>query len=226
MGAIPSYPERRVGPEGYIHGWIKVGAPGAPVSASSAQQYIARVSGKLSPRELGNYDVAEYKRTRLEPLYHFSPEQMKAIGAYTETKYQEINEAARAGRDPGPEARTITSAMRPLPDDLILLRELNGADAMHDFKVGDVITDPAFASATLAPRGRFASGRAGTTVMHILTPKGTPAVYADPASGYPEDEMILDRGTSMVIMRVAPRQGHEGFVTDVYLLALPREPHR
>ena len=192
-------------------------------ASEAAQKYIASVSGKLSPRELGDYDVGAYKRDELAPLFHYTDAQERAIHDYTETKYTEINGALREGRDAGPDVDVISSAMRPLPDDLILLRELSGVNAMRGFSVGDVIADQAFASTTLIGRGRFASGRADTTVMHILTPKGTRALFADPASGFPEDEMILDHGTRMVIMRIAARPGHEGYVTDVYLLALPKE---
>lgn len=188
----------------------------------TAEQYIDSVKGQLHPRELGNYDVASYKRERVAPAYSYTPKQAKAIHDYSETAYEDINQAARSGRDPGPVADTISSAMQPLPDDLILLRELNGADSLSDRQPGDILTDPGFASTTLAPRGRYASGRAGSTVLHILAPKGTPAVYADPASGFPEDEMILDRNTPMMIMRSQARPGQEGYVQDVYLLALPK----
>jgi hypothetical protein len=217
---------RRVGPHGYIHGWIKAGAPAASPHAAatlaSAEKYIASMQGKVKPRELNNYDVGRYERETLNPAFHYMPEQEKAIRHYTENGYQEINDSARSGGSLSAEARALSSAMQPLPEDLVLLREVGGAQALGHVSPGDVIHDQGFSSTTLIGRGRFAVGKSDTTVMHILTPKGTPVVWADAASDYPEDEMVLDRGQPMIVMKKQQRAGRSD-VTDVYLLVLPKE---
>lgn len=194
--------------------------------AGKAGEYIKSVTGHLHPRQLDQYDVGNYKRGTLNPAYQYTPEQRKAIRAYTGSAYADINEAARSGRDDGSSAAAaadeLSSAMQPLPEDMLMLREVNGAHALGDVKVGDLIADPGFSSTTIAPGGRFAAGRSGTTIMHILAPKGTPTVWANPAADYPEDEMILDRGQPMQVMKVQPRKGRSD-VTEVFLLALPKE---
>lgn len=189
--------------------------------AAKAQEYVKSLAGHVKLRELDDYDVGEFKRNTLDPAYHYTPEQAKAIGAYTEHAYHEINEAARTGHgEHVGDVDAISSAMQPMPEDLILLREVKGMHALGDLKPGDVIADPGFSSTTLIP-GRFAGGASNTTVLHVLTPKGTPTVWANPASGYPEDEIILDRDQPMVVMGSRQRPGRSD-VTDVHLLVLPK----
>ena len=188
--------------------------------ASRAQEYIRSVTGKLHPHELGEYDTPAYKRDVLNPAFHYTPEQAKAVHGYAE-HYQEINDAARAGHDHAG-ADAISSAMQPLPHDLILLREVSGKHTLDDVNPGDVIADQGFSSTALRTGNRYASGRDDTTVMHILTPAGTPAVWADPVSEYPEDEMILDRGQALVMMKKQVRAS-KSTVTDAYFLAVPKE---
>ena len=197
------------------------------------QAYVAGLAGKVHPRELDNYNVGTYKRETLNPAYHYTSEQALAIRNYTDHS-SELN-ADQRGESPvyrqfqasklAAEADQISSAMHPLPDDMILLRELTGAHRMDGMKPGDVIADDGFASTTLtAGSGRYAAGRSDTTVMHIMTPAGTPSVWTSPAGGtYPEDEVILDRGTPMVMMRPPAPQPGRSDVTDVYLLALPKQ---
>lgn len=195
--------------------------------AGQAQDYIRQLSGQVQVRELNEYDVPGYERDRLDPLTaDWTPEQADAVAAYADHSY-EINNTARGVTltrhrvDPATTAqrtRLISSAMRPLPDDLVLLRELKGRTALGDLSPGDVIADPGFSSTTLRP-GRFASGRDDSTVLHILAPKGTPVVWA----GRGEDELILDRNTPLVVISKRLRPGRERFVTDMNLLVLPRE---
>jgi hypothetical protein len=188
--------------------------------AGKAENYIRQVTGKVRPHELDEYNTVAYKRDVLNPAFHYTPEQAGAIHGYAE-HYQEINDAARAGKDHAG-ADAISSAMQPMPQDLILLREVSGQHALADVNPGDVIADQGFSSTTLRTGNRYASGRDDTTVMHILTPAGTPAVWADPVSEYPEDEMILDRGQALVMMKKQVRPGRST-VTDAYFLAVPKE---
>jgi hypothetical protein len=121
------------------------------------QAHIATLAGKVRPHELDNYSVGPYKREQLDPAYHYTPEQASAIRNYTDHSF-ELNQDQRgeppasrqfdAGKLAG-EADQISSAMHPLPDDLILLRELSGAHRMDGQKQGDVIADDGFASTTL-----------------------------------------------------------------------------
>ena len=188
--------------------------------AAGAEKYIRQMTGKLRPRELGEYDTPAYKQDVLNPAFRYTPEQAAAIHGYAE-HYQEIQDAARTGKDHAG-ADAIGSAMQPLPQDLILLREVSGKHALDDVNPGDVIADQGFSSTTLRTGNRYASGRDDTTVMHILTPAGTPAVWADPVSEYPEDEMILDRGQALVMIKKQVRAS-KSTVTDAYFLAVPKD---
>ena len=225
---------RTLGGESGFHGRAATAGSGIQ---ERVQAYVAGLAGKIHPRELDSYSVGTYKRGTLNPAYHYTPEQAAAIRDYTDHS-AELN-ADQRGESPvyrqfqasrlAAEADQISSAMHPLPDDMILLRELSGAHRMDGMKPGDVIADDGFASTTLtAGSGRYAAGRSGTTVMHIMAPAGTPSVWTSPAGGaYPEDEMILDRGTPMVMMRPPALQPGRSDVTDVYVLALPKQvaPH-
>jgi ADP-ribosyltransferase exoenzyme len=197
-----------------------------------AESYIASLRGKVKPRELDNYNVGTYKRETLNPAYHYTPAQTEAIRKYTDHSF-EMNADLRGDelerRDfqkakLTEEADQISAAMQPLPDDLVLLRELNGAHRMDALKAGDVIADDAFASTTLTSgSGRYAANRSDTTVMHILVPAGTPSVWVGAAAGtFPEDETILDRGQPMIVMKPPALSPGRSNVTDVYLLALPK----
>jgi hypothetical protein len=202
------------------------GTGGSP-AAGQAKEYIAGLAGHVQLRELNDYDTAAYERDHLDPMTEGrTAAQQAAVTAYTDHSF-EINARLRGDEVQRPrfkdsdldaQADAISGAMRPLPDDLILLREIKGKDALSGFGPGDVIADNAFASTTLRP-GRFAGGRDDTTVLHILAPKGTPVVWA----GRAEDELILDRGQAMVIMgaRVTPG-GRDRFVTHLNVLVLPK----
>lgn len=197
--------------------WARTGSS----EVGSANKHIAGLAGKVHPRELDNYNVKAYKTSRLDPAFKYTPEQEKAIRAYTETDYQDINDGLRQGGEPGEQAKALSSAMQPMPDDLVLVREVSGMHALENAQPGDVIADDGFSSTALTTGGRYASGRSDTTVLHILAPAGTPAVWTGQASGFPEDEVILDHGTPMVIMKAGLRPGRSN-VRDVYLLALPK----
>lgn len=204
-------------PRGFHGHWATSGG-----ILASAQKYAAGLAGKVKPRELDNYDVAQFKRERMDPAFRYTPEQVKAIRAYTENTYEDINGSARSGGDLGPQAKALSSAMQRMPEDLIVLREISGADVLSGVKPGDVIADDGFASTTLTSGGRYASGKSDTTVMHILTPAGTPVVWTGTNAGFPENEVILDHGQPMAVMKVQQRSGRSD-VTDVYLLVLPKE---
>jgi hypothetical protein len=217
------------GGEAGFHG--RVATPGSGIG-ERAEAHIASLRGKVHPRELDNYNVGTYKRETLNPAYHYTPEQSEAIRKYTDHSFEmnadlrgdelERREFQKARLTE--EADQISAAMQPLPEDLILLRELSGAHRMDGLKEGDVIADDAFASTTLTSgSGRYAANRSDTTVLHIMAPAGTPSVWAGAAAGtFPEDETILDRGQPMIVMKSASLSPGRSNVTDVYLLALPK----
>ncbi|HXJ27215.1 MAG TPA: ADP-ribosyltransferase [Streptosporangiaceae bacterium] len=205
------------------HGrWAKSGSG----PAQKAHGYLVSLTGKVSLRRLHDYDIGDYTREKLDPMRdERTAEQDAAISDYVNHSY-EINATAR-GEDVRwrrfPEETTrariaaISSAMRPLPDDLVLMREIKGSEALDKFEPGDVIADEGFASTTLRA-GRFASGRGGTTIMHILAPRGTPVVWA----GRVEDELILDRGQALVLVSRKQTQRGPQTLTEINLLALPK----
>jgi hypothetical protein len=226
----------RKGPQRYTHGWVPVGAPPGVASAeggwsgarggsgitAKAKAHFDSIAGKVHPRELSVYDVKAYERDHLEPVLTLTPGQAKAARAYTGSAFADVNARLRRGEDGGETARVLASAMKPIPHDLIVLREITGEHALDGVEPGDVIADAAFSSAALTPAGRFAGGRSHTTVMHILAPAGTPAVYPGQASEFPEDELILDASQPMSLMKAGPRPGRSD-VTDAYFLVLPKD---
>lgn len=197
---------------------------GGSHEAAAAQQHLASLAGKVRLREVNDYNLRDYQRGTLDPAYHYTAEQQAAILRYQDSSTP-INRAARgqAPDTPGRPAAQLaadvehlSAAMQPLPEDLVLLRELSGAHRLDDVQPGDVLSDLGFSSTTLTP-GRFAGGRSDTTVMHILAPAGTPTAWL----GKWENEMLLDRDTPFVIVSKTPRPGRTD-VTDVNVLLLPK----
>ncbi len=108
----------------------------------------------------------------------------------------------------------IDQQMAPLPDDLLLHREVPLALFAHmpmPELAGLKVRDAAYASTSIDPPG---SGSPDRVRMHILTPAGTPAVV-NPADG----EVLLARDTEVAITRVEP-DGAGGW--DVYGTVLPK----
>jgi hypothetical protein len=108
--------------------------------------------------------------------------------------------------------------MRPLEHDAILYRGVERAGLLRgdvlsaaDFEAGDLIEDKGFMSTSLS--GDTAEGWARgekSVVLNILAPKGTPAFdftrqAADLEAGYDESELVLDRGTKLMVTGPAER---------------------
>jgi SPP1 gp7 family putative phage head morphogenesis protein len=202
------------------HGhWVRSGA-GEEIS-EHAGQWARDHAGTLHPRELRFDEATQYRQEHLDPAFHYTPGQAKAIQAYTGPEYTAVNGGLRADGDGGPVAAALSSAMQPLPEDLTLLRQIEGPMTFDGLARGDVIADPGFSSTTLSPGGRFASNRSGTTVMHIMTPAGTPVVWTGTAAEFPENEVILDAGQPLAFLKSGPHPGRVD-VTDAYFVALPK----
>jgi hypothetical protein len=138
-----------------------------------------------------------------------------AVAKYLDGDWRAINTALRAGKTP-PGVDEIDQAMQPLPDDLMLRRQvplsLFAHVPMKDLE-GMKVRDAAYASTSLDVPGHEPGG-ADVVTMHIAAPKGTPALV-NAADG----EILLARDSEVAITRVEP-DGRGGW--DVYGAVLPK----
>jgi hypothetical protein len=142
-----------------------------------------------------------------------------AAAKYLDEDWRDVNAALRAGKH-ADGVDEIDQAMRPLPDDLMLRRQvplsLFAHVPMKDLE-GMKVRDAAYASTSLDVPGHEPGG-GDVVTMHIAAPKGTPAlVNAD------DGEILLARDTEVAITRVEP-DGRGGW--DVYGTVLPKAKKR
>ena len=174
-----------------------------------------------SMRPASDTEAARYLN---RPQAHLTAAQKGAVDRYTGDGFLRINRELRAGNTSDPDVKRLDSAMRPLPDDLVVTRHA-GAEAFGltdrtlpgvQRLAGRKITDKAFASAAL---GSPHAGGLGGVTMHIAAPKGTPAIFGAALSRNPhERELLLGRNTEMAIARVAANQ-RGGY--DMWAVVLP-----
>lgn len=142
--------------------------------------------------------------------YDLAAAEKSAVQRYTGSGYHEINEYLRKGTAPyggSAPTRTVSSlskAMRPLDKDTIVVRQVTGVEKvfkttdLHE-TLGTVIHDKGFMSTTIKPDGTWS----GDVKMHISVPKGHPSRYVGDISMHTtEKELILQRGTKMVVTKV------------------------
>lgn len=145
------------------------------------------------------------------------PATSHTVTGYFAGDWREINADLRSGQAV-PGVDEIDKAMQPLPDDLMLRRQLPADLFAHipmDELVGMKVRDAAYSSTSLEiPSGDAPSG----VTMHIAAPKGTPAIV-NAADG----EILLARDTEIAISRVEPN-GRGGW--DVYGTVLPKAKRR
>lgn len=188
-------------------------------------------------RDAGNAATADFRPARFANdteatryLRAHTPKlpaaQRGAIQRYTGDSFLDTNKRLRAGDATDPEIGRIDRAMTPLHEDLMLTRHvgpeafgLRNADiAAVQNLAGKKITDKAYASTAL---GSAYGGGLGGITMHIIAPKGTPAVLAAGLSHNPhEREVLLSRNQPMAIAKVT-KNNRGGY--DMYLIALPKE---
>lgn len=183
-----------------------------------------RTVDQLRPKKFGSDgEAAQY-------LQHNAPdlpaELEDAVNRYTGDTFFDLNRKLRSGDASDLEVGRLDAAMRPTPDDMILTRHV-GPEAFGlspsslvsvEMLAGRKIVDPAYSSTAL---GRPYGGGLGGVTMHILTPKGTPAVFASAVSRNPhEREVLLARGLEFAVARVV-RNDRYGY--DMYVIALPKE---
>jgi ADP-ribosyltransferase exoenzyme len=152
--------------------------------------------------------------------------QRNAVQRYTGDSFLDTNKRLRAGDASDPEFARIDKAMQPLPEDLMVTRHvqpeafgLNAGNLDHIQNLtGYTIADKAYASTSIGdPYG----GGLGGVTMHIVAPKGTPAVLTAGLSNNPhEREILLSRNQPMAIAKVA-KNNRGGW--DMYLIALPKD---
>ncbi|MFD6388384.1 ADP-ribosyltransferase, partial [Streptomyces nigra] len=95
---------------------------------------------------------------------------------------------------------------RPVPEDLVVTKAVP-----HDYIskpweqcVGHVFSDASFMSTSLGPPGVIDH----PVVLHLLVPRGAPALYIAGVSWFPaERELLLDRGQRWRAMSVEQREG-------------------
>lgn len=174
-------------------------------------------------RFANNTEAAAYLRKNKPKL---PAAQRNAVERYTGDTFLDTNKRLRAGNDTDPEIARIDKAMQPLTEDLMVTRHVQpeafGLTAQNldhiESLAGHTITDRAYSSTSI---GTPYGGGLGGVTMHIVTPKGTPAVLTAGLSRNPgEREVLLSRNQPMAIAKVA-RNDRGGW--DMWLIALPKE---
>jgi hypothetical protein len=162
------------------------------------------------PLKAGSDAFASAYLSRPQP--RLSPAQKSAVDRYTGDGFLRTNRDLRGGNPGDPDVQRLDSAMRPLPDDLVVTRHVGPeAFGLTDRTLAGVghlagrkITDRAYQSAAL---GSPHAGGVGGITLHIAAPKGTPAIFGAALSRNPhEREILLGRGLEMAISRVARNQ--------------------
>lgn len=215
----------KVGPKGYIHGWIYVGAGSEHLSRVTDAER-ARGNAALDgfrPKKIASAsDAGKYLRDSAGKL---TSRQAGAVDSYTGDKFHQLNKSLRRGDASDPIVRDLDSAFRPSRDDLVLTRHVGPeAFGLRDGNIGDIqklagkkLADPAYQSTSL---GTTYGGGLGGITMHILTPKGTPVISAAAHSRNPhENEVLLRRGQRLAVAKV--ERNPKTFGWDLYAVALP-----
>ena len=148
--------------------------------------------------------------------FKLSDEEQEAVGSYIEAMYRDINDFYRNGsRSEAELAETFDTAYKKasisLGKEEFLYRgweitsNSDSRDWIPNLKVGDVIEDKGFVSASSEERVAkdFAnvlgeSGRTGSVIFRIKAPRGTKVL----AGNADESELILYRGTKTKVTKV------------------------
>lgn len=198
-------------------------------SGSKKLTHAERATGNATldsfkPRKFANNTEATRYLNANKPKLHAS--QRDAVNRYSGDTFFDLNKQLRAGDTSHPDIARIDKAMQPLHEDLMVNRHvgleafgLNTGNADHlENLVGRKLVDRAYASTSI---GTPYGGGLGGVTMHIVTPKGTPAVLAGSISNNPaEREVLLSRNQPLAIAKVTKNQ-RGGY--DMYLIALPKE---
>ena len=127
-----------------------------------------------------------------------TPAQKRAIRDYVTRNFRAIDAELAQGKT-SPETEAIDSAMKPLRDDLLLTVSL-GPEAFglnpNDAQAVEELTGKLIASDTYTPTWLSGGTNNGGIVMHIVAPRGTPAIFPGGA------EATIARGQPFRVTKV------------------------
>lgn len=198
--------EWRVGPHGYIHGWIKVGAG---VSPKNPKAFLDAHHGQWRDSLTPQHEKA--LRFYQSPGFALMNGQLRGLDREGLKKGEHATDsdlvrAEKASKD-------LTAAIRkapPLEHDLTVYRGFS-ADQFGDLKPGSVITDKGFTSTSLTDDVQAVGRARKPATAEIVLPKGTKA-----AAGSAR-ELILPPGAKFRVVSV----GRKGGVMHVKLELIP-----
>lgn len=197
---------RRVGPHGYIHGWIKVGGGVSPKNHKAfLDSHYSQWRDDMSP--------AHEKALRFyqSPGFALMNGQLRGLdtGGLKASEHATDSDLARAGKA----SKDLTAAIRkapPLEHDLTVYRGFS-ADQFGDLKPGSKITDKGFTSTSLTDDVGAVGRASKPAVAEIVLPKGTKAGAGSAR------ELILPPGATFRVVET----GRKGGVLHVKLELIP-----
>jgi hypothetical protein len=172
-------------------------------SGSVADTVNGIVDGFKPVKVSTNSEASAYLKRRKPKLSRAAAD---AVDRYTGDTFVDTNRKLRAGDVSDPEVKRLDSAMKPLPDDLLVRRRLTmdafGVSSLEELEKlkGQIYSDPAYMSTSI---GTPYGGDLGGVTLLLAVPKGTPGVLAAEYSRNPsEREILIGRGQRMVITSV------------------------
>jgi hypothetical protein len=175
-------------------------------------------AGGASPIEFTELSNDDYDKLHTQDRSHLSDEQKYAIGNYCEEAYTPINEFLRTGKvaehweDEGEafvndNVAMLDDAMAPAPQNLMTFRGLGWAGVpagwqdSDDGIVGSTVEDKGYLSTTLIKPRQFSDHM--KVRLAIEVPEGHPQLVPGSLSDFNENEMILGRGSKMIVTEAA-----------------------
>lgn len=173
-------------------------------SGASVADTVNGIVDNFQPVKVStNSEASAYLKKQKPKLSRTAAE---AVDRYTGDSFLETNKKLRAGDVSDPEVKRLDSAMKPLPDDLLVRRRLGmeafGVSSPEELEKlkGQIYSDPAYMSTSI---GTPYGGDLGGVTLLLAVPKGTPGVLAAEYSRNPsEREILIGRGQRMVITSV------------------------
>ncbi len=156
-----------------------------------------------------------------------SGEQLDAVTGYTGTDYMHVNAGLRGQPEGAPveltdQCRAIDAAMKPLPEDIQLIRGTERSWLPPAYQgnpkgvVGRAISDPGYLSATARGFDEDPPMHSGDDRLLMRVPAGKGALYVDPISRVPgEDEIMLSRDNVLYVQSAVQRGDQWFFKVEV-----------
>lgn len=161
-----------------------------------AKAIVDAILDRFSPKNFPDFQRANNYGVE-RGWSRYTPQQKKSITDYVKGNFKAVDAELKRGIE-GPEVKDIDSAMHPLDDDLILTRSFsperfglqpNDAQAAEEL-TGKLIASKNYQNGWMGP-----AAPNGGIQMHILAPRGTPAVFPGGA------EVMLSRNQPLRITR-------------------------